>query len=109
MGEDGPRATLTGPALRDLDEAWRWIDQQSGPNRADAVVREIKAKADLFAGRPSAGRPQPALGGDIRSYVCHPYIVYYRPRPWGIEVVRVLHTRRERDAAWRGTPGPDDA
>jgi toxin ParE1/3/4 len=96
-----PRPTLAARAESDLDDIWRWIADESGPERADAFMRQIKATTDLFAGRPLAGRPQPELGAEIRSFLVRPYLIYYRPRPWGLEIVRVLYTRRDRDTAWR--------
>jgi toxin ParE1/3/4 len=101
VGDAVPYTTLTARAERDLDEAWKWIARESGRERADALVREVAAMANLFASRPLAGRAHPELGEDIRSCLVRPYLVFYRPTPWGLEVVRVLHTRRDRKKAWR--------
>ncbi len=100
MSEAVPYATLTARAERDLDEAWRWIARESGRERADALVREVSEAANLFASRPLAGRAHPELGQDVRSCLVRPYLVFYQPKPWGLEVVRVLHTRRDREKAW---------
>ena len=96
-----PRLTVTTRAERDLDEAWQRIAAQSGPEQADAFVRRIAATAELYAGRPTAGRPEPALGAGLRSFLVRPYLAYYLPRSGRIEIIRVLHTRCNREAAWR--------
>ena len=46
------------------------------------------------AGMPELGRQREELSSRLRSWVVGNYVIFYRPQPRGIEVVRVLHGRR---------------
>jgi toxin ParE1/3/4 len=95
------RFAITQLARRDLDYVADWIRTRSGRARAQLVVGRIMAACQLLAQQPLAGRPEPELGEDVRSFVVHPYLVVYRPRRRSIEVLRVIHGARDRNAAWR--------
>jgi toxin ParE1/3/4 len=41
------------------------------------------------------GRERPELLADLRSFPVGRYVIFYLPRPHGIEVVRVLHGARD--------------
>ena len=99
------RFAITDHARRDLDEIGRWITGQSGRERARLVLRRLVSTCELFASQPSAGRPEPDLGSNVRSFVVAPYLVVYRPQARSIEVLRVIHGARDRDAAWREPEG----
>ena len=43
---------------------------------------------------PELGRQREELSSRLRSWVVGNYVIFYRPQPRGIEVVRVLHGRR---------------
>jgi toxin ParE1/3/4 len=99
------RFRVTHRARRDLEGIARWIGAQSGPERARLVLGRIMATCELFASQPSAGRAEPDLGQNVRSFLVHPYLVVYRPQGRSIEVLRIIHGARDRDAAWREPEG----
>jgi toxin ParE1/3/4 len=43
------------------------------------------------------GRPRDDLAPGLRSFVVSPYVIYFRPAGDTIEVLRVLHGRRDID------------
>ena len=47
---------------------------------------------------PEMGRARPELAPGLRSFVVARYLVYYRVTRDAVEVVRVLHGRRDVDA-----------
>jgi toxin ParE1/3/4 len=49
----------------------------------------------LLSQFPEMGRARPELGRLLRSFPVGNYIVIYRPRKGGIELVRVLHGARD--------------
>jgi toxin ParE1/3/4 len=87
-------------ALRDLDEAAAYIQDQSGPDRAIRFLRGADSTFAMLAGTPGMGtryQPEEPLYADLRYFPItrHPnHLVFYRPLPDGIEVLRVLHGAR---------------
>jgi toxin ParE1/3/4 len=50
---------------------------------------------EMLVLNPLAGRRRPDLGKDLRSFVVENFVIVYRPRSYGIEVVRVVHGRQD--------------
>ena len=88
-------------ALQDLDEAAAYIQDQSGPHRAIRFLRAADSTFAMLAGMPGMGtryEPEEPLYADLRYFPItrHPnHLVFYRPLPDGIEVLRVLHAARD--------------
>ena len=81
-------------AERDLDNIASYIGQDS-PAAAARVVLELIDQAETSLSRHVAlGRPGRVLG--TRELVIDglPYVIPYRVRDKGIEILRVLHTSR---------------
>jgi len=47
------------------------------------------------------GRLRDELADGLRSFPVGRYVIFYRPIPKGIEIVRVLHGARDLDAIFR--------
>ena len=88
--EKRPEANL------DLYEIWEYIAVES-PARADRVIRKINEVFELLAENPEMGMARDDLAPGLRSFTVSSWIIFYRPLPHheGIEVVRVLHGRRD--------------
>ena len=80
----------------DLDSIWAFIaaDNVGAANRQIDGIGEI---FEMLTQNPLAGRQRPELLPDLRSFPVGNYIVFYFPLPDGIEVVRVMHGRRDID------------
>lgn len=83
-----PRAT------RDLLEIWDYIADDSEA-RADAFIARFDTKFRLLAERSGLGRPREELAEGIRSLPLGRYVIFFRPVPKGVEIVRVLHSARD--------------
>ncbi len=99
------RIVVTGPASRDIDELWHRISAESSPDRADAVVARLEQGWNRLAILPRMGRPETQYGSDVRSIHVEPYRVFYLLKGRRIEIMRVIHTRRDRAKAWRQDDG----
>lgn len=98
---------LSPEALDDLDAIHAFIAQHNC-QVADQVLDAAFTTLDMLARTPLMGRSRsfshPELG-ELRSFrVEHfsNYLIFYRPRKGGIEVVRVLHAARNLDDLFSG-------
>jgi len=88
-------------ALRDLDEAAAYIQERSGPERAIRFLRAADSTFATLAGMPGMGaryEPDEPLYAGLRYFPIarhRKFLVFYRPLPDGIEVLRVLHGARD--------------
>jgi toxin ParE1/3/4 len=100
-------------ALRDLDEAAGHIQRQSSPERAIRFLRAADSTFARLAGMPGLGtryEPDEPLFAGLRYALIAPYrtyLVFYRPIPGGIEVLRVLHGARDIPGILAGEFGLD--
>ena len=90
---------LAAPARNDLRSIGTYIARTSTA-RAKNFVDDANERFQLLAANPSMGRVRPELGSAVRSFPFSSYLIYYRQSTIGIEVLRVLHTAQDVDAAW---------
>lgn len=82
-------------AKEDLREIWRHFVNVASPEIADNLLREIGRASERLAKHPLSGRPRDEIISGLRSILVHPYSVIYRVTDSCVEVVRVLHERRD--------------
>lgn len=85
---------VTEQAQADLDEAWDYISEKA-PAAADRLIDRFIAAARVHALFPESGRSREELKPSLRSFVVKPYVAFYRPVEGTIEVLRVLHGKRD--------------
>lgn len=81
-------------AEEDLIAIWLHIAQDS-PNAADAMLDRIEARWQLLATQPHSGPARPDIGDGVRHLVIGSYLTLYRVGAGQIEILRVLHGRRD--------------
>jgi toxin ParE1/3/4 len=84
-------------AKTDLVEIWDHIADDSEA-RADAFIETVDKKFHTLARRPNMGRLRDELAESLRSFPVGRYVIFYRPIPEGVEIVRVLHGARDLDS-----------
>jgi toxin ParE1/3/4 len=89
-----PSIVIRPEAMSDLAGIWAYIADDS-VRQADAFAARIHHHFRLLARQPNLGRARPELFTDLRSMLVGQYVIFYTPRPRGIEVVRVLHGARD--------------
>lgn len=89
--------TLAPQAEQDLLEIWLYVADDQ-PMHADRFLDRIETAAQRLAEFTEIGTERPELGEELRSFPVERYMLYFRPHPDGIEVVRVLHASRD---IWR--------
>jgi toxin ParE1/3/4 len=89
-----PRVLRTSQAHLDLVEAAFRIAEEN-PTAADRWLDMVNGKCRSLARMPEPGRKRPDLAPDLRSLPVGNCVIFYRPIPGGIQVIRVLHGARD--------------
>jgi toxin ParE1/3/4 len=84
-------------ARLDLAAIWDHVAQDS-PQAADRLNFVILEKCRLLAEFPHMGRDRSELARALRSFPVGSYLIFYRPLPNGVEVVRVMSGLRQLEA-----------
>jgi toxin ParE1/3/4 len=92
------RLIWSQPADFDLLDIWSYLAEQASSDTADRQLRTIVTACERLAARPLLGRPRNELVQGMRSIVVRPYLVFYRVGDATVEIIRVLHGRRDLDA-----------
>jgi len=92
------KVELSVAAEEDLLAAWNYISHDD-MDAADALLDRVAEVCRKLSEWPDLGRERPELGRDMRSFPVETHVVYYRVRS-DVEVVRVLHGRRDVDAVF---------
>jgi len=93
---------LSAEALADLDDIWFYIARDSVLNADRFIDRLVATMADTLSAVPLAGRAREELGMGLRSLAFGEYLVFYRVRANNVEIVRVIHGRRDLGAVFDG-------
>ena len=80
-------------ALADFDAAYDYIARDN-PRAASQVLRTLDRSIQLLADQPKLGRVFRHRRHRLRLLTHREYLVFYRERPGVIEIVRVIHGRR---------------
>jgi toxin ParE1/3/4 len=81
-------------ARSDLIEIWLYI-AQNNQDAADRLITAIDEKLNLLSDSPQMGQAREELTSALRSFPVGKYLLFYRPIPGGIELVRVVHGARD--------------
>jgi toxin ParE1/3/4 len=93
------RAVWSSAAARDVDDIWDYYAAEASEETADRVVDLIAEAGDGVAAKPARGRSRDTLARGLRSVRSPPYLIFYRVTGTRVEIVRVLHERRDLVAA----------
>ena len=88
------RYALIATALHDLAEIDLYIRAEN-PAAADRLLASFQAKFALLATNPEMGHRRDELRPGIRSFPLGTYVAFHRIAGKVIEIVRVLHGRRD--------------
>jgi plasmid stabilization system protein ParE len=90
------RYILAPQAALDLFEIWRYIKEQSSTAAAERVEAAIRERVFFLAGAPEAGhRRKDLTDKDVKFFSVYSYLIVYRPATKPLEIVSVLHGRRD--------------
>jgi toxin ParE1/3/4 len=87
------RIDLSRAALADFDDIYDYIARDN-PRAAAKILRSLDESIQLLADQPKLGKVFRHRGLRLRLLTHGDYLVFYRERPGVVEVVRVIHGRR---------------
>ena len=87
------RIELSRVALADFDDIYDYVARHN-PRAAAQVLRSLDESIQLLADQPKLGKVFRHRRPHLRLLTHGVYLVFYRERPGVIEVVRVIHGRR---------------
>ena len=85
-------------------EIRRYYARVASPQIAERILRELDRVCVAIALRPLARRPRDELMPGLRSALVRPYSIFYRISGEDIEIVRILHERRNLATAFDNEP-----
>ncbi|HZS26919.1 MAG TPA: type II toxin-antitoxin system RelE/ParE family toxin [Candidatus Angelobacter sp.] len=89
------RYVLAPEAAADLVQIWRYIKKNSSILTADHVESVILDKIVFLAANPGAGHWRKDLTDQtVRFFSVYSYLIVYRPDTQPLQVVSILHGRR---------------
>ncbi len=87
------RVRKSSDAEEDLIEIWLYIADHN-PRAADRLLDQFEKRWELLATQPHSGAPREDLGAGLRQVVVGEYLSIYRIEKGTVEILRVLHGRR---------------
>ena len=94
-----PRYILSPEAKDDLREIREYLVSRGGCRLARYVLQEIRAAFRLLASRPEAGHLRQDLTSlPVKFWLVFSYLIVYDPAARPLDIVRVLHGRRDVEA-----------
>ena len=87
--------SISDPATRDLEEIHEWYGEAGAGTAGMRILKRLADKFEFLTKHPKMGRLRPELGPEIRSSFVKPYLACYRIAGSEIQILRVLHHRRD--------------
>lgn len=89
------RIRLSRKAREDIREIWQFTAARWSAKQADGYVTSLDRVFGLIADHPELGVLRREIRPPIRMHRHQAHVIAYRAVPDGIEVIRVLHLRRD--------------
>lgn len=97
------RYVLALEAALDLVQIWRYFKEQSSIEIADPVESVIRDKFLFLAMNPGAGHWRRNLTAEaVKFFPVYSYLIVYRPETTPLQIVSILHGRRDVEQLLRG-------
>ena len=86
--------TVAPSAETDLNEVWRYIADDNEA-AAEKFIYQLSGKFQMLAENKELGTRQDNYIVEMRRFPFKNYHIYYFPTAEGVEIYRVLHSRRD--------------
>jgi toxin ParE1/3/4 len=95
MPEPSYRLLWSPTALNDLAEIWTYLAGEASDAIAAAQMQKLNARCDALTAFPFSGRSRDELKPGLRAVVASPYVVLYRVSDESVEIMHIVHGRRD--------------
>ena len=100
-----PRYVLAPEAASDLVEIWNYLKQQAGVGIAEHVESVIRERIVFLSANSGTGHRRPDLTSyDVKFFTVYSYLIVYRPETKPLQVVSILHGRRDVEGILKQRP-----
>lgn len=90
------RFVLAPQAAEDLVEIWAYLCEKASKEVADRVEFTVRERFAFLAENPGAGHSRNDLTAEeVKFFPVYSYLVVYRPGTKPLQIVSVLHGRRD--------------
>ena len=97
------RYVLAPQAAQDLIEIWSYLREQASRVLADRIESTIRERFRFLAGTPEAGHVRRDLtAANVKFFPVYSYLIVYRPETNPLQIVSILHGRRDLERILRG-------
>jgi plasmid stabilization system protein ParE len=97
------RYVLAPEAALDLVQIWRYLKKESSVAVADRVESVIRDRIAFLANTPGAGHWSKNLTDEqVKFFPVYSYLIVYRPETKPLQVVSILHGRRNVERILKG-------
>lgn len=86
---------LSPAAVADLEAIWDQGEERWGIGQAEVYARGLQRAMETVAADPRRGRPCDDIRLGYRKFAVGAHMLFCRPHPAGIEIVRILHQRMD--------------
>jgi toxin ParE1/3/4 len=86
-----PKFNVSRPAQFDIREIARFTLERWGVSQAHRYTQGLRATFQLLADNPRMGRSCDAISAGLHRHEVGKHVIFYRLKPSGIRVVRILH------------------
>jgi len=99
------RYILAPEAAQDLVDIWAYVKAQAGESTADRIEAVIRSRLVLLADNPNLGHWRSDLTHEhVKFFLVFSYLIVYRPETKPLQVVSILHGRRDVEKILQGRP-----
>lgn len=77
-----------------MDSISAYVAADNG-KAAEELLDRFGKVFEMLVQNPQAGRRRPDLGQNVRSFAVDNYVIFYIPQSPGIDIIRVMHGRRD--------------
>ena len=95
------RYRVSKEADRDLDEIFLYWAKRADLSAAERLIDSITDRFWLLCEHPDAGRLSEDMVAGVRCFPAGKYLIYYRKRRRGIDILHIFHGARDQKKAFR--------
>ena len=85
------RFVVSVEAQTDIDLITAYTTETWGWQQTDRYLSQLEDSFELLADNPRMGRPCDDISTGLRRHEVGKHVIYYRLKPGGVRVVRILH------------------